>query len=413
MFHREESYPLLGDLVQLQGRISATYRTQLAADKLNSWTKKWCVAVNKDKSSTTLFTLSPKQKAGTITLGGTPLKEDEEATYLGVTFDKRQTWKQHIAKAEAKARRRLAILRKLAGTIWGASEKMLKTVYQGTVRPHLEYGSTVWSTTAKTNQQALDKVQNQALRLITGAMRSTPITEMERLTGVQPLGQQRDAKNMMQAEKFKCLTNHPMKTTLEGLTKNQLKRSSFVHESKKLNRQFHDRLPQSTLPFFPPDIPEPWVTDITDIKVHTTVPSLSDDKVKQSLTLAMTAERYPQEAWIHVFTNGSATDVVSNGGAGILVHSPGGQKVSASVAVGRHCSNYHAETEALIQAASIVQASDHDCKQVVFLSDTLSVLQAYQNHELPNLTKALQQVATTRRAGLQWIPAHSLWNTRQ
>ena len=45
---------------------TATYRMQLAADKLNSWTEKWCVAVNKDKSSTTLFTLSPKQKARTI-----------------------------------------------------------------------------------------------------------------------------------------------------------------------------------------------------------------------------------------------------------------------------------------------------------------------------------------------------------
>ena len=210
-------------------------------------------------------------------------------------------------------------------------------MYQGTVRPHFEYGSSAWSTTAKTNQQALDKVQNQALRLITGAMRSTPITEMERLTGVQPLGQRRDVKNMMQAEKFKCLTNHPMKTRLEGLTKNRLKRSSFVHESKKLSRQFHDRLPQSTHPFFPPDMPEPWVTDITDIKVHTTVPSLSDgdtqdDTVKQSLTLAMTAERYPQEAWIHVFTDGPATNAVTNGGAGILVHFPGGQKVSASMA---------------------------------------------------------------------------------
>ena len=42
---------------------TATYRMQLAADKLNSWTEKWCVAVNKDKSSTTLFTLSPKQKS--------------------------------------------------------------------------------------------------------------------------------------------------------------------------------------------------------------------------------------------------------------------------------------------------------------------------------------------------------------
>ena len=91
---------------------------QFAADKLDSWTEKWYVAINKDKSSTTLFTISPKQKAGTITLVGTTLKEDEEATYLGITFDKRQTLKQHIAKAEAKARCRLAILRKLAGTTW-------------------------------------------------------------------------------------------------------------------------------------------------------------------------------------------------------------------------------------------------------------------------------------------------------
>ena len=82
-----------------------------------------------------------------------------------------------------------------------------------------------------------------------------------------------------------------MKTRLKGLSENQLKRNSFVHESKKLSRQFHDRLPQSTLPFFPPDMSEPWVTDITDTKVHTTVPSLSggntqDNSVKQFLILA-------------------------------------------------------------------------------------------------------------------------------
>ena len=165
---------------------------------------------------------------------------------------------------------------------------------------------------------------------------------------------------MMQAEKFQGM---------KGLIKNRLKGSSFVHGSKKLSGQFHDRLPQSTLPFFSPDMPESWVSDITDIKVHTTVPSLSggdtqDDTVKQSLTLAMIAERYPQEAWIHVFSDGSATDSLTNGRAGILVYFPGGQKASASMTVGKHCSNYRAEKEAIIQAASIVQASDHDCKQV-------------------------------------------------
>jgi hypothetical protein len=37
-------------------------------------------------------------------------------TYFGVTFDKRMTWKQHITSAEAKARRKMNIVRKLAGT---------------------------------------------------------------------------------------------------------------------------------------------------------------------------------------------------------------------------------------------------------------------------------------------------------
>ena len=41
---------------------------------------------------------------------------------LDVTFDKRMTWKQHITSAEAKARRKMNIMRKLAGTKWGANE---------------------------------------------------------------------------------------------------------------------------------------------------------------------------------------------------------------------------------------------------------------------------------------------------
>ena len=103
------------------------------------------------------------------------------------------------------------------------------------------------------------------------------------------------------------------------------------------------------------------VTDITDIKVHVTVPSLSvgdtqDDKMKQSLILAMIAEGYPEAAWIHVFTDGSANNVEANRGPGILVQFPGRQKAIAIIAVGKHCSNHRADTEALMQAASIVQA---------------------------------------------------------
>ena len=383
---------------------------QQAADMLHGWAEDWCVKVNRDKSSTTLFTLSPKQKAGTIKLGDTPLKEDEEATYLGVTFDKRMTWKSHITKAETKARRKLAILRKLAGTTWGANEKTLKTVYQGSVRPHLEYGSTAWSTCAKTTQQALDKVQNQALRIITGAMRSTPIKAMEQLTNIQPLNQRREAKIMAQAEKFRCLPDHPMKHKLDSLTKNRLKRSSFVHESKRLSRQYKDQLPKDILPLRATDSPEPWAADQPDIEVYTTVPQLIPDEqgevVKKALTLTMIAERYPQEAWTHVYTDGSATNAVADGGAGITVKFPDGETTDSSLPTGKYCTSYRAEAEALVQAASTVQTSENESHQVVFLSDALSVLQALQNNKLPSLSKALQEIACHRRVALQWIPAH-------
>lgn len=38
-----------------------------------------------------------EQKAGPIKLGAIRFKHDAETTYLGITFDKRLTCKQHIA----------------------------------------------------------------------------------------------------------------------------------------------------------------------------------------------------------------------------------------------------------------------------------------------------------------------------
>ena len=80
------------------------------------------------------------------------------------TWERPSTRKWHgkqLANAETKARKKLAILRKLAGTNWGAHEKILKSVYLGTIQPILEFGSTAWMTSVKSNQQRLDRVQTQ------------------------------------------------------------------------------------------------------------------------------------------------------------------------------------------------------------------------------------------------------------
>ena len=82
-------------------------------------------------------------------LDDTELQRTDSATYLGITFDKRQTRKTHISKADAKARRKLALLRKLVGTNGVLQTVVLRIVYIGTIRPHLEYGSTTLSSAFK------------------------------------------------------------------------------------------------------------------------------------------------------------------------------------------------------------------------------------------------------------------------
>ena len=114
-----------------------------------------------------------------------------------------------------------------------------------------------------------------------------------------------------------------------------------------------------------------------------------DNTIKCSLTQAMIAERYPEEAWIHAYTDGSATDAVKNEGAGVYVKFPEGEVQSASIPAGKYCSTYMAEIQALAQAASVVRDSSNECQQVVFLSDALSVLEATAGDKLHRLAESL------------------------
>ena len=123
-------------------------------------------------------------------------------------------------------------MRKLTGTKWVANEKFLKSVYQGNVRPHLEYGYSSQMTAAKTHHQTSDKFQNQALRIISGAMKSTPIQSMEEITNIPPLCKRRECKAMIQATKYQCSQDHPMNIRLKQPSPVRLKRSSFALETR-------------------------------------------------------------------------------------------------------------------------------------------------------------------------------------
>jgi len=70
---------------------------------------------------------------------------------------------------------RLNVIRMLKGTSWGEGKRPLLTVYRSLVRSVIEYGMEANFFPSPSLSKPLQKIQNDALRLCTGALVSTPV----------------------------------------------------------------------------------------------------------------------------------------------------------------------------------------------------------------------------------------------
>ena len=393
---------------------TATYRMQNAINAVCKWTKDWALELNTTKTVSTLFSLSTSKEKVTLKLQNQEVPQVNTPTFLGVILDTRLTWKPHIEATEGKAMRKLSLMKKLAGTKWGANSSILKQVYTGTVRPVVEYASTTWNTASRTNKTTLDRVQNMGLRIITGAMKTTPIREMEKTADVQPLETRREHKAALQGEKMKRLTSHPLHQKLQQATKNRLKRKSLNHEMKHLQTRHTDILEED-----PRQCEElkhtVWATRKSFPEVRTEVPGLTaketqSPQLQKALTLELIQDRYPISTWTQVYTDGSAENAVRNGGSGIYIRHPDKTTTSLSMPTGDLSSNYRAEVHALTAATKHLLQESCSQQHIVLLTDSLSALQALVSgpSELPTrqLHQALSTLSHNNHVVLQWIPAH-------
>jgi ribonuclease HI len=107
-----------------------------------------------------------------------------------------------------------------------------------------------------------------------------------------------------------------------------------------------------------------------------------------------------------VYTDGSATNATTKGGAGIYIQYPNGEQQSEAIPTGLHGSNYKAEGEAIIHAVHTIKCKLENT-QVVFLTDALSVLQALMNDNLYlSLNRHYTPSKPLEQCLLQWIPSH-------
>ena len=69
--------------------------------------------------------------------------------------------------------------------------KSLQTIYFSFIRPLLEYADVVWINCTQYESSELDKIQNEAARIFTGATKLPSIDSLHTETGWETLGSRR------------------------------------------------------------------------------------------------------------------------------------------------------------------------------------------------------------------------------
>ena len=81
----------------------------------------------------------------------------------------------HIKSVPVEFLKYLNVLRYLKHLKWGVSKDLLQSFYKVLVCPIIEYGKEVYFNSADSSLQLMEKIQNDNLRLLSGALKSTPI----------------------------------------------------------------------------------------------------------------------------------------------------------------------------------------------------------------------------------------------
>ena len=114
-------------------------KIQQNLNDIKCWCGKWGFNISTSKTVAVLFfnKLNTNIK---LNINNNNINLNKTAKFLGVTFDHKLTWRQHIETIITKCKTKLNILRCISGNEWGADCKTLFKLYTSLIKPILEYG---------------------------------------------------------------------------------------------------------------------------------------------------------------------------------------------------------------------------------------------------------------------------------
>ena len=158
-------------------------------DKISRWAQKWLVKFNPSKSESLVISRKRnKPNHPNLFMSNIEIPSVSSHKHLGIFLSNDGSWDIHINKSLEKAWRRVGIMRHLKVRL---NRQSLQTIYFSFIRPLLEYGDVIWDNLSQGLKDELDKLQNEAARIVTGCTKLVAIADLYEETGWETLSERR------------------------------------------------------------------------------------------------------------------------------------------------------------------------------------------------------------------------------
>jgi hypothetical protein len=254
---------------------------------MSHYFKSWHLKLSKPKTLCSIFHLSNRQanKKLEITLNGTMLEFKSEPVYLGITLDRSLTFAAQARSVANKTQARVNLLRKLAGTGWGASPNTLRTSALALVYSTAEYAIPVWAHSNHTSK--VDVVINDALRLITGTIAPTPTSLLPVVAGIPPAHLRREYLTLKLDAKADC-PGSLIPRVVEDAPPQRLDRQHFARFASEIKATH-----PLTATWLSDRWSEVWATSTTRLHDFIKLPSTQPP-------VACTGSQLPRHDWVRL-----------------------------------------------------------------------------------------------------------------
>ena len=385
---------------------------QPTINKLSKWADQNGFTFSTTKTKCIVFHPKPDfPQIPLLTMNRTRLPPEKTVKFLGMIWDQQLTWKPHIQNLITSCQQSLNLIRSLSSQTWGADQHILLHTYRLILRPKIDYGCTVYGSASDALLKQVETLQNEALRICSGAFCSSPIDSLQILLNEPPLTTRRTDLICRYFFKIKSFINNPVHATIINntlqryLSNNAISCKSVISRTNNALADLH--LP--TQPVLPHRTPTTysWCLLRPQIDNEFVTPETKSIANFNPIFRDHINSNYPNHK--HIYTDGSKSEI-GVGSAAVFGHRV---EIATLPSV---ASIFTAELIAIKLASQLISRSltaDPTIKKFLICTDSLSAVLAIDNLQPKNqlclnIQHLFHNLLSSRiEIVILWIPGHS------